>query len=141
MVATVPHELHRQRRAALSPYFSKASISRLEPIVRDSVSKLLRRMDCCCNSGEVMSTVTVYKAMTSDIINTYAFGRSDDCINRDDYNASFFDAVEAVFEATHLMLHCGWLAPLMKCLPVAFIAKLMPAMDGLYKMQQVRPRL
>lgn len=137
MVATVPHELHRMRRAALNPHFSKASIRRLEPIIREIVSKLLKRMDSHQKSGELLPTTVVYKAMTSDIINNYAFGKSGNCMDMEDYNVSFFEAVEAIFEASHLSLQFGWLGPLMESLPMALTAKLMPGMAHLFKMQQV----
>jgi Cytochrome P450 len=137
VVATVSHDLHRMRRAALNPYFSKASIRRLEPIIRDTVAKLLKRMDSHQKSGEVLPMTVVYKAMTSDIINNYAFGKSDNCMDMKDYNVSFFDAVEAIFEASHLSLQFRWLGPLMESLPMALTAKLMPGMAHLFKMQQV----
>ena len=36
-ISTLSHELHRQRRAATAPFFSKASIQRLEPSVQSVV--------------------------------------------------------------------------------------------------------
>jgi hypothetical protein len=137
VVATVSHELHRMRRAALNPYFSKASIRRLEPIIRDTVSNLLKRMDYHQKSGEILPMTVVYKAMTSDIINNYAFGKSSNSMDMEDYNVSFFDAVEAIFEGSHLSLQFGWLGPLMESLPMALTGKLMPGMAHLFKMQQV----
>jgi cytochrome P450 len=137
VAATVPHELHRMRRAALSPYFSKASIRRLEPIIREIVSKLLKRMDSHQKSGEPLPMTVVYKAVTSDIINNYAFGKSGNCMDMEDYNVSFFESVEAIFEASHLSLQFGWLGPLMESLPMALTTKLMPGMAHLFKMQQV----
>ena len=106
MVATVPHDLHRKRRAALSPFFSKASVRRLEPIIRDGVSKLLERMEDH-KSGEPAAMTLIFKAMTADIINKYAFGESGNYMDMGDYNRKFFEDVDAVFDASHLLLHVG----------------------------------
>ena len=136
MVATVPHDLHRKRRAALNPFFSKASIKRLEPIVRDGVSKLSKRMEEH-KFGEPVPMTIVFKAMTSDIINTYAFGKCGNYMDMKTYNHQFFEDVGAIFEASHLLLHVGWLGPLMEKFPLAITARMMPGMGALYKMQQV----
>jgi cytochrome P450 len=38
--ATVKHELHRQRREALNPFFSTRSVTAFEPIIQGKVWKL-----------------------------------------------------------------------------------------------------
>ncbi|MCJ1268562.1 hypothetical protein MMC22_008450 [Lobaria immixta] len=66
--ASIPHELHRKRRAALNNFFSKASVRQIEPTVRDIVAQLLDRMDICGRSGEILPLNMIFKAVTSDII-------------------------------------------------------------------------
>ncbi|KAF2089278.1 putative P450 monooxygenase [Saccharata proteae CBS 121410] len=45
VLATVPHDHHRIRRSALSHYFSKQSVTRLEPLVRASIETLCKRIE------------------------------------------------------------------------------------------------
>ena len=78
-----------------------------------------------------------YKATTSDIITSYAFGNSTNYLEREDYYCSFFDAVETFFASSHLMLQLGWLGPLLKALPIAVVARFIPGMAFLFNLQQV----
>lgn len=44
LLDTVPHDLHRRRRAALSPFFSKAYTKRMLPVVEERVDALMREL-------------------------------------------------------------------------------------------------
>jgi cytochrome P450 len=41
MFETMSHDLHRNRRAALNPFFSEHSVQALEPVIREKVDELL----------------------------------------------------------------------------------------------------
>lgn len=43
MFSTVDHDLHRQRRQALSPFFSTQSVMRLQPLISERVGVLVER--------------------------------------------------------------------------------------------------
>lgn len=46
---TMSHGLHRKKRAALNPYFSKANVPRLEPVKQKVLANLLRRLGSATN--------------------------------------------------------------------------------------------
>ena len=71
--ATEGHELHRTRRGALAPFFSKASVHQLEPSVQSVVSQLILRLEAVKGSRIVIGLIDVFAALTSDIIGQYAF--------------------------------------------------------------------
>jgi len=87
MVATIVHDTHRKRRGAMANFFSKASVRNVEPIIQNSLKKLLSRMEDAGNSGEKMPLIYVFKAATSDIITKYAFGQSTNFMDLEDYNS------------------------------------------------------
>jgi hypothetical protein len=62
---TPGHDLHRLRRSALAPYFSKASVRRLQPLVQDRVNKLLERLEGFRDNGEVLMASWAYSAFTN----------------------------------------------------------------------------
>ena len=37
MVATISHDMHRKRRGAMASFFSKASVRKVEPIIKKSL--------------------------------------------------------------------------------------------------------
>ena len=135
--ATVSHDLHRTRRAALNPYFSKASIRRLDPVIQRTLENLLRRFSACAKAGDIMPLNIVYKAATSDVISDYTFGVSVDYLKRDDYNAPFFEALSGSFELAWWFLHMPWLAWLMNSIPAAVMSYIMPDLESLFQMQRV----
>ena len=76
VLATESHELHRIRRAAVAPFFSKQAVQRLEPTVQSVVDKLLLRLQALQGTGECVNMVDVFTALTGDIISEYSFDRS-----------------------------------------------------------------
>ena len=135
--ATVAHDLHRTRRAALNPFFSKSSIRRLDPVIQRTLENLLRRFSACAKTGEIMRMKIVYNATTSDIISDYTFGASSDYLKRDDYNAPFFEGIQGSFEMAWWLMHMPWLASLMHFIPKPVLSYIMPGMESLYEMQRV----
>lgn len=133
----MPHDHHRSRRAALNPYFSKASIRRLEPVITQTLDNLLHRLDACAKSGEVLTLSTAYKAATSDIITGYCFGESPGFLMWNDYNSPFFDAVAKNFGLAWWMTHVAWLGPLLNSIPTGVQSMIMPGMESLFRMQRV----
>lgn len=121
----------------MSPYFSKTVIRKLEPIVLDHLAKLLGRFESAQKSGEVLELAIVYRALTSDIITQYAFGKSTNFLDFPDFNAPFYHAVLAVFEYVPLLNHISWLGPLMNSLPTQIVLKLMPGMGWVHILQNV----
>jgi cytochrome P450 len=76
MVATVEHNHHRLRRRAVAQFFSKANIRRLDYVLKDNVKKFLGRLQEFDENGEPINILEGFKALTSDILTTYAFGES-----------------------------------------------------------------
>ena len=137
MFVTLPHELHRKRRAALSPYFSAANVRQLEPLLQDCLSKLLERLDSCRKSGQVLPMTLAYKALTSDIITSYAFGKSADNLLKEDFNSPFLETVQSFFEVFHSLVHIAWLGPLIGALPIPILINLLPQMAYMENLKQV----
>lgn len=135
--ATVAHDLHRTRRAALNPFFSKASIRRLDPIIQRTLENLLKRFSACAKTGDIMTMKLVFNAATSDIISDYTFGACVDFLKRDDYNAPFFDSIAGTFEFAWWLMHMPWLASLRHSIPAPVLPYIMPGKKSLFQMQRV----
>lgn len=63
--ATLNHDLHRDRRAALAPFFSMASVRTLQPVIEERVQKLIERMGGSKAKGEVLELDMVFSALTN----------------------------------------------------------------------------
>lgn len=121
----------------MNPFFSKESVRRLEPILREIIIQSLNWMDICGRSGEIVPVNMVYKAMTSDVIMRYTLGKSTNALAREDQNRALFETMEKAGETIHLMFHIGWLASLFESLPSAIMIGLAPTLGTVYQLQRV----
>ncbi|KAH8702676.1 cytochrome P450 [Phaeosphaeriaceae sp. PMI808] len=93
--ATVEHDLHRKRRAALLPFFSKASVRRLQPVIIERVDR-------------VLNASCMFSALTNDVISLIEL-----CLKLSDSSEDLnFDPW-----ARDASLHAPWINQLLKKLP------------------------
>ncbi|KAI2781412.1 cytochrome P450 [Daldinia loculata] len=116
ILATQDHELHRKRRA---------NVRRLEPAINDTLANLFYRMDGWAKVGEPVRMNVAFRAATKDIIQAYAFGEGDKCLDKEDCNTAFFDIMEPS-RLAHLGTHMFWLANLLSNLPPKLMTTLIP---------------
>ena len=128
MIGTVPHDLHRLRRAALNPYFSKQSVTHLEPVIKSLVDALCQRFREAQRSGEPINLGLAYSALTADIITKYSFGKSYEYLTKPDFGAEWPAILIGVAELSHLLKQFGWLYPLIQAMPTWFVALTKPKM-------------
>lgn len=137
-VGTVPHNLHRMRRAPLNPYFSMQSINRLEPAIKSVIEIFCDRLREARRSGEPLDLFVAYSALTGDVITEYCFGKSYGLLAEPDLGREWPEVFRGVGELTHLIKQFGWLFPLMQALPMWFVAMANPKMMPLLRHQEVR---
>ena len=77
---TVGHDLHRIRRAAINPFFSKQKVAALQPVIQQLVDKLCNKFEKCKGTGEVIPMECAFDAFTMDVITEYALDTSFVCI-------------------------------------------------------------
>lgn len=63
---TIQHELHRKRREALNPFFSKKSVQSLGPMIARKAELLCKRLDDHLNSQIPINLSEVYFAFANE---------------------------------------------------------------------------
>lgn len=99
--STPSNELHRVRRGALNPLFSRKAVQELESVVQSKVEKLSRRVNEAVTDGKPVDLHHGFRALAVDVITDYAF---DNCYNQLDtpnFAADFF-------EMTRELIPRGW---------------------------------
>ncbi|KAF2494452.1 oxoglutarate/iron-dependent oxygenase [Lophium mytilinum] len=114
---TPGHDMHRMRRAAMNPYFSKSKVRSLQPRITEVLDKLMGRFRDFQESEEPMVISLAYAALTNDIAMEYAFGRSDHRMDAPDFDPSFKIAGEIGAKLGHFIKQFPWILTLMKVLP------------------------
>ncbi|KAF2993294.1 hypothetical protein E8E14_000910 [Neopestalotiopsis sp. 37M] len=135
IVSTTFHDVHRQRRNALSNFFSTGSIHRLEYIMREHLGKMLSRLEEAGRSSRVMQMHHIFKACASDVITRYAFDNSLNFMDMEDFGKSHFESTDSFFLMTHLCFLFPSLMPLIQFSPDWILRLLFPSIIGLRERQ------
>lgn len=134
---TVSHDVHRLRRSALNPFFSKQAISRMEPLIRELIEKLCVRFDGCRKTGEPVDTLQAYAALTTDIITAYSFNTSYGCIEDANWKSEWPEAMVKSTTSVHLNKQFKWLFPAMQATPEWIVKRVNPPVMHLINFQKV----
>ncbi|KPI35302.1 Trichodiene oxygenase [Cyphellophora attinorum] len=130
ILGTQDHDLHRSRRAVLSPYFSQQSVRGLSNVVNKTMLNLLRRMDGWAAAGQPIQMNLPLRAATKDVIQSYALGGgTTPCLDIEDCNAAFFDMM-IPGRVSHLGPHMYWLAKLLYLIPPSIMRIMNPRMGS-----------
>ena len=135
--STENHELHRIRRGAVSHYFSKASIMKLEPGIQKVIGQMLTRLRDLRGSGKVLNMVDVYASLTGDIIGQYAYGKTFDFLADDSFSPWWHHMIMDVSENGHFMKQFSWLMPIFMGMPAQMVKMMNPLMFSLMNFRDV----
>jgi cytochrome P450 len=120
------HDLHKSRRAALNPFFSKQNIRRLEATIVEVLDRIFQRLDEHVRTKLPVNLSLLYRAATHDIISEYAFGDSSVCFNRQDLNQPYFEAYHKMVLTWHVGCYFPWIGYFMRKLPPSAVTMIMP---------------
>nr|POE87787.1 trichodiene oxygenase [Quercus suber] len=130
VASAVSHDLHRARRAAINPFFSKRAITQLENGIRERVERLVARLHTdYAGTDRVVDIGAAFTAVTFDVISEYCF---DDCYNvldEPDFGPRWKALMGGLFEAVPVTKQFPIVARIMAALPSWLVQKLMPDME------------
>lgn len=135
VAATVDHGLHRSRRGYMNPYFSKRSITAMEPLIHERITALLGRFDGALREGKRISLDKAFSAMTADIITQRFFGFHYDYLSVPDLVFPIREAFQGVSEIFHWTRFVPWAIAYLKKLPIPVIRLILPPVGTLLALQ------
>ncbi|CZR53570.1 related to cytochrome P450 [Phialocephala subalpina] len=132
---TVESALHRHRRAALSPMFSKRAILSFESVIRRHVERLSQRIAEFSPNKKPLVVTDAFPALLGDIIMEYSFGFSYSQLESPNFS-SFHEAFMAIGSSGHITAQFPWFLSLMNSIPDAIVEKMQPALASLLRMKR-----
>ena len=120
----------------LNPYFSAQNVRRLEPIINQTLSDLLKRMDGWSRTEQPVELNLVFRAATTDIIRAYAFGDGQKCLDMDDCNEAFFGVLTPQ-RVMHISVYCYSLGYIFSKMPPVIMRALVPRVGVFAEFMQV----
>jgi cytochrome P450 len=133
LLQTMDHDLHRKRRQAMSPYFSKGSIQNLEPFIKKKVDLLILRLNQAYQSDDVVNLSYAYSALTMDVISGYCFGDDMKSLDRKEFGREWLDILHDGIQIRPVGRQFPWLINTMMDLPPKVVMRLMPRIAPLVK--------
>ena len=71
-------KLHRR---PYNPPFSRPAVIKKEELVRDKIATIISALDNACGTDQVIDISSYYRALTTDIIASFAFGKDMDLLH------------------------------------------------------------
>ncbi|KAL8866520.1 MAG: hypothetical protein Q9174_006256, partial [Haloplaca sp. 1 TL-2023] len=133
ILATVPHDIHRRRRAAYSNYFSKQSITRYSSVIASAVSTLCLKFEESAKAGKKINLMHAYTAMTGDIVTEYCFPEPYGLLKHPNYAPEYYELWISVLGNSHILKQFPWIFPLMLKCPGWFVDRFLPDLAVQYQ--------
>ncbi|KAL8860957.1 MAG: hypothetical protein Q9178_002712 [Gyalolechia marmorata] len=98
--------------------------------MKESMAKLLSRIEATGESSKTLRIHYILKACTSDIITKYAFGESFHFLDEEDYAAPYMESTDVYHLFNHAFCHFPWIGTLIASAPLWAIKNISPRFDG-----------
>jgi hypothetical protein len=150
---TAKSDLHAIRRAPLNPMFSKRSIAKFEPVIREKLELMCKEISRYKETGEILVLSNAFNAFAGDVITQYCFGFSYNQLESPGFKENFHRAYMAASEFSHLAFQFPIIHPvsckifqstfeidltqIMKAFPDSITEKMMPDLQMLLVIQKV----
>jgi hypothetical protein len=135
---TQDHDIHRLRRTALNPFFSKQAVQRLEPMIQGKIDLLCKRLQEMAKQGQVLDVETGIMALTTDIISEYSFGYSYHALEQEDLAATWTGSFREAMGSSVLFRYFPSLGKIMTGLPLWFVKTVSPNLLPAVTIMKVR---
>ncbi|MCJ1364028.1 hypothetical protein MMC16_003137 [Acarospora aff. strigata] len=114
---TVDHDLHRLRRAAINPFFSKQKVAALQPVIQRLVDKLCTKLEKVRDTDEVVPIECAFDAFTMDVITEYSLDTSFGYLDHPGWSSDFRELERAFGEMGYKQKMFPPLLDIMNSLP------------------------
>ena len=138
VVSTGPNEIHRRRRAAVSPFFTKRKVSEFAPLLQQQTNKLCKRLEQeYRDTKKAVRLEQMFGCFTADTIVLFCFDGAYNWLDAVDFRCDFVEAIKDMLTDVHLITQFHWLGPILSSLPDSFIAFLNPTMKTVNEYNEV----
>ncbi|KAF1814797.1 cytochrome P450 [Eremomyces bilateralis CBS 781.70] len=118
------HNIHRLRRGVMNKFFSKGSISKLEPMIHDLAQRLSDKILAKTGSGKPFDITMAYSCYTTEVIFTYCFGKKSGFMDQEDFEPNLREPIYAGLANHHIGKQLPLLVKAMNMLPIPLMRML-----------------
>ena len=139
--STASSDLHKIRRTAIAPSFSRRSILALEPMISEKVGKACSRLESSRSSGKAMDLRLLFTCLTTDIISEFTFVECFNLLDTEDLAPAWRKLFSEGARSFQWFKHFPSLWPIFRSIPDQVIAALIPSMESARKFERTAQKL
>jgi cytochrome P450 len=132
LMATASGQVHKVRRAAVSPLFAKARVrDTYSVLVQASLNRISQRLDeewkgKQGSEGAVLNVLDMLKCFTADIIMDLMFTEPKNFWQAPGFHVDYLQAVDALARWGHITYHFGFVNQILNSLPDWLVERIFP---------------
>lgn len=135
---TIDHRLHRLRRSAISPYFSKQAVLRFVPEIQARLTTLCNRLNTEFKGKDRPVRADFFLAcMALDFVMQISFARNYDFTSCEDFNPDYMKALKGITTGAHVFIYFPGMMKVMKALPESLVEWLDPCIRSVFTFRHV----
>ncbi|KAG0651719.1 Cytochrome P450 monooxygenase [Hyphodiscus hymeniophilus] len=130
---TAPHALHKIRRKALNPFFSKSQISALWPYIVEKSERLCSVVEeSYCDDAKPLYLTRAIGCFALDVVTEYSFGKTFNHLDKPGFESELITVLDYLTGKVHLMTHLPIIRKVMSALPKFMQEALQPGLVVAY---------
>ena len=138
VAVTVSSTLHRQRRAAMNPFFSKQRIAKQAVNIQAHMDELCARIAKeYAGKNEVLNLTLAWPCYTCDNILEMCLGHNPNLIDRPDWTSYLTTVMVDLLEGVHMVTQFPAALTVMQALPESVVVKMDPRMSSVFAFNNV----
>ena len=135
---TGPDDLHRIRRGALNPLFSRQRILDLQEVIREKLIIFMDRVHEFQKGEKILPINRAFMALTGEVVMEYCFSISYGHLQLPEFEKTLHESFMAASMSGHLSLQCPWVPKMLFALPESILVRIEPLYARVFRMQAVR---
>ncbi|TVY33645.1 Cytochrome P450 monooxygenase [Lachnellula subtilissima] len=141
--ATVRHDIHRKRREALGPFFSRRNVLHLEPLITGKLEQLCQLITKHASEMAPINLSDALFAFSSDVTNNFLFAHQTDVLADETLAATLRQNGNDLLLGININKHFPWFPSFLDSLPLFISKPIMPPglIDMLALFDRVRAEL
>ena len=129
VASTIDHQLHKARRAPLTPFFSKRGVNNLGSNIQAKVDQMTDGIDRqYLQTGKVLKVNVAFTALTLDVISDYCFGQSWRCLGAPEFAPEWNRTMTNLFEPVPIAKQFPIILQILGAIPRWALKKMNPDM-------------
>jgi cytochrome P450 len=125
---SITSDVHKMRRGAVAPFFSRRSVSTLEPMLVEIVNKTCERLEHFRKNKTPVDLRLLFSCSTTDTITSYAFPNSFNLLDTPDMSPAWRNTFAEGLRNFHWFKHFPGLWSILRSIPDDTLIKMSPQM-------------